>query len=415
MLRAATLRPAPRPAARTRRGRGRRRPIISASSRAKSIAPAQRASVAGRAGQGIAALGHAVEQQCQQPAHIAQQPQRLAQFARRACGGSTPASPSAASAAAVLALQHFRRATRLAQQQVLHGEFEVDQPAAAGCADPRATARGWPRRCAGACRRRRRPAGPGRAVGSASRAIAASIRSAQHRIAGDRPRPGQRHVLPGPGRFALISGEGRQARGDRPGCAGRPQPHIDLVEPALGGRRGDRRDQPLAEPRVIGRDRQRARAGRAGRVVRRRVVDQDQVEVGGERSSRGCRAGPSRRSRRRRPAPRRGPARNRPRRPAAAPATAVSAMSASAAPASLPSMPAAQQLATPTWKRRSLVQRRRRSSVSSKSRAPREHAARSAASPSRSGSAGGKLGRQHRVEQGRALRQIVRRAPAPRP
>ena len=68
-------------------------------------------------------------------------------------------------------------------------------------------------------------------------------------------------------------------RGDRPLVAGRPQPQVELVEHAFGGRRRDGGDQPL---------------GQAGEVVRRRerlwpvgflglgvvIVEQDQVDVG---------------------------------------------------------------------------------------------------------------------------------------
>ena len=55
----------------------------------------------------------------------------------------------------------------------------------------------------------------------------------------------------------VIADEGRQARRQRPGIAGRPQPHVGLVEHALGGRRGHRRHQPLRQPREVVARRQR--------------------------------------------------------------------------------------------------------------------------------------------------------------
>ena len=67
--------------------------------------------------------------------------------------------------------------------------------------------------------------------------------------------------------------------GDRPLVAGRPQPEVELVEHALGGRRRDRRDQPLRQPREIVRWRERLfPVGLLGVGVV--IIEQDQVDVG---------------------------------------------------------------------------------------------------------------------------------------
>ena len=177
-----------------------------------------------------------------------------------------------------VAPQHLGRPRRFAQHQVLHQEFEIHEPAAPVAQIPRRGTRGAfgdaaahvgdfgdePLLVARRGQRRRDRRGD---------------TLAQRRIAGNRPRPGQRHMLPGPRRFALILGKGGKARRDRPGFARRPQPHVDRIEAAFRGRRGDRRYQALAEPRVIGRESERARPGRAGAFFRR-IVDQDQIEVG---------------------------------------------------------------------------------------------------------------------------------------
>ena len=92
----------------------------------------------------------------------------------------------------------------------------------------------------------------------------------------------QRHVLPGlrlvaPGRGAKARELGRQ----RPLAAGGPQPHVDLVELAGRGRRGQRGEQALG---AAARNRAPAGSGRAPSDfagVVGKVVDHDQVEVGG--------------------------------------------------------------------------------------------------------------------------------------
>ena len=104
----------------------------------------------------------------------------------------------------------------------------------------------------------------------------------QARRSVDHARARQRHVLPGPGRLRMVALEALERIGERPGAAGRAQPHVDLVERALVGEGGERRHDLGAEPRVVLGRRQRLRAVRrleAGRDV----VDEDQVEVGGGR------------------------------------------------------------------------------------------------------------------------------------
>ena len=102
---------------------------------------------------------------------------------------------------------------------------------------------------------------------------------AELRIAGDRPRPGQRHALPGPGVGRLVAAEGIDARRQRPHVARRAQAEIDLVQDALAHLHGQRRDQPLGQPGEIQPRGERLVAVRFLdiRVV---VVEQDQVDVG---------------------------------------------------------------------------------------------------------------------------------------
>ena len=104
---------------------------------------------------------------------------------------------------------------------------------------------------------------------SAVRMIAAA-RSPRRRVARHHAGAGQRLMLPGLGDVQLIALEIGQRAGDRPDIARRPQPGVDLVERALGGRRGQRPDQPLAEARVVGRRGQRPRAVGARRLVAHR-------------------------------------------------------------------------------------------------------------------------------------------------
>ena len=79
----------------------------------------------------------------------------------------------------------------------------------------------------------------------------------------------------------MIGLEGGETGGDRPRHAGGPQPHIDLVKLALGSQHGQRIDKALRQPRVIGRDGERAFALRR-LAPGGNVVDDDQIDIGGE-------------------------------------------------------------------------------------------------------------------------------------
>ncbi len=107
-------------------------------------------------------------------------------------------------------------------------------------------------------------------------------------IAGDHPRSCQRHMFPCPGVALLISAKALEAGGDRPGVPGRAKPHIDIVQFALARRRGDGRDQTLSQSREIVDRRQGLRPVGLQIVplrtfeLRRRVIDEDQVDVGAD-------------------------------------------------------------------------------------------------------------------------------------
>ncbi len=119
---------------------------------------------------------------------------------------------------------------------------------------------------------------------------------AKRRRRRNHPRPGQRHVLPGPGLALLVFGEGVEARGHRTRAARRTQPHVDLVQHAVIGPRRECADQPLGEAA-------RNNARHAAIARRRNPAARDRNRrAGSDRdrttpSSRGCRAGPSRGSR----------------------------------------------------------------------------------------------------------------------
>ena len=81
--------------------------------------------------------------------------------------------------------------------------------------------------------------------------------------------PGQRHVLPGPGVLRLVGGEGVDMGGERSRLAGRSQAEVDLVERPLGGRRRQRGQEPLRQPREILRRRRAAACRRKRRRARR--------------------------------------------------------------------------------------------------------------------------------------------------
>ena len=84
-------------------------------------------------------------------------------------------------------------------------------------------------------------------------------------------------MLPCPRLFCLICLERGQSRCNRPLPSGWPEAHIDLVEPAFGGRSGQRGHQRLRQSRVIGAGRERSSP--IGRFLARAVVNNDQVEV----------------------------------------------------------------------------------------------------------------------------------------
>ena len=95
----------------------------------------------------------------------------------------------------------------------------------------------------------------------------------------DHPRPRQRHVLPGPGLVLLILRKGIDVRRQRPGTARRAQPHVDVVQHAVIGARGEGADQALGEAREVMRALQRALAVGVG-ILGIEIVEQDQVEIG---------------------------------------------------------------------------------------------------------------------------------------
>ena len=135
--------------------------------------------------------------------------------------------------------------------------------------------------------RRRRPRAPRRGGGACRAAsastLAGSCGAVQHlgdRL-GDRGRrapPGpattrarvSAMMLPGPGLLGLVAAEAGERGGQRALPAGGAQAHVDLVEDALGHRRGQRRDQRLGQPGVVGGDGERALARRRPRRPRRR-------------------------------------------------------------------------------------------------------------------------------------------------
>ena len=112
--------------------------------------------------------------------------------------------------------------------------------------------------------------------------ITSSTRAANAGGPDDHARARQRHVLPGPGLGLLVAREGVEAGRDRAGAAGRPQPHVDLIERAVVGLRRQRADQPLRQPREILRAVERPRAVGL-RMLGIEIVDDDEIEIGGRR------------------------------------------------------------------------------------------------------------------------------------
>ena len=146
----------------------------------------------------------------------------------------------------------------LAQLQEVDDEL-ADRPARRAAAWRRAARRAaCARPSRRASRARRRAAWPDRA---ASRAPRATIAASCARASGGpehRPRAAQRHVLPGPGVLALVAREAVEADRERALVALRPQPRVDLVERAFGGRHAERGGDALGQAVEI------ERGGRAG-------------------------------------------------------------------------------------------------------------------------------------------------------
>jgi len=85
-------------------------------------------------------------------------------------------------------------------------------------------------------------------------------------------------MLPGPGVVLLISGKTVDLGRERAGASGGTKPHIDLIEQAVIGLRGERADQALRQPRKILRAVEPPRADRF-RTVGIEVVDDDEIEI----------------------------------------------------------------------------------------------------------------------------------------
>ena len=117
--------------------------------------------------------------------------------------------------------------------------------------------------CCCAMRRRMAATSPASFAGSRGRVriacSAVSTSCGEAAVAGDHPCARERHMLPGPGIGLLIAPESPEAGGDRPGIARGPQPHVDLIEPALAGGRGDGGDHALRQAGVVMDRRQRLR------------------------------------------------------------------------------------------------------------------------------------------------------------
>ena len=224
----------------------------------------------------------------------------------------------------------------------------------------------------------------------------------------DHARARERHVLPRPGRLRMVALEALQRVGERSGAAGRAQPHVDLVERALVGVGGERRHDLGAEPRVVLDRRQRLAAVR-GFQAGRDVVDEDQVEVGGGRHLAAAELAHAQHGQ---------------------PLAAEAAMRLGEALLDAVAQrrdggggdvgigePAcagrtiALSCCTPTWKRRSLAQRRARSRMSCSCSTSASCGARSAAISGAARQRTIEGGRQHRIEQHACGARDGRRGP----
>src|SRR5262249_60034794 len=90
----------------------------------------------------------------------------------------------------------------------------------------------------------------------------------------------ERQVLPGPGLGLLVARKAVELGRERTGAPRRTQPHVDLVEHAVIGLRGQRADQTLGHAREILRAIEAARPVRF-RLIGVEVVDDDQIEIRG--------------------------------------------------------------------------------------------------------------------------------------
>ena len=174
-------------------------------------------------------------------------------------GRSRPSRQALSSTRAVEVSRISGRCGGVNELQILRDELDIDQPAGDVFEVPAVAVALLGRDRAGASRPRRRRPPRHRAAGAAPRG--SRPRPARRRPAtAETTRARQRHVLPGPGLVLLIAREAVDLGGERPGAARGPQPHVDLVEHAVVGLRGERADQPLRQPREILAAVERARA-----------------------------------------------------------------------------------------------------------------------------------------------------------
>ena len=101
---------------------------------------------------------------------------------------------------------------------------------------------------------------------------------AETRVASDEASAGQRHALPGLRLVLLIEPERRELGRERPLAPGGPEPHVDFVEAPRLGRRGQGRDEPLRQPRVVDRRTKRLAAVRFSRLGGK-IIDENEVEI----------------------------------------------------------------------------------------------------------------------------------------
>ena len=161
---------------------------------------------------------------------------------------------------------------RVAEHQVLHDEFDVDDAAAVVLeVEERAAVRDGRRAASGASRPLRARSAAGSRGWRRTSTRSASNACADRRVAGDVARARQRLVLPRPRVARLVFAEALERAHEQPARAVGPQPQVGLVEHAGGSHGGEQVVHALREPRVIlGRFRRRdRRRGTRGRDRRR--------------------------------------------------------------------------------------------------------------------------------------------------